>query len=183
MRALIHASVLMLACLGRAAEPPAIELSADWTPSNDSRRHEDWTFNTWRNQRGDLLTVALNGTRRELNSYGDLDRAMDFATSAYPAWLEPNEFRAGLDDDDNPRFLKLQSEPLRIKGNANKWPHISYVMVNDNGSHSFMAVGAVICVGNETYYVQHSTSHHVDDILVDRIVRQLVQQSIKSTPQ
>jgi hypothetical protein len=62
-------------------------------PKSDEEKHKDWGFNLWRNKNnGDILTVATDPFNRPLDSFADLDRAMDFSSSAYPEWLTETGF-------------------------------------------------------------------------------------------
>lgn len=130
------------------------KLDKDWVlveTTGIAQNYEEWSFQLWRNKNnGDLLTVATDRFTRPLDSYADLDRAMDFASSAYPEWLNEPGFPNWRSDDTNyePRFLKLQKTKLKYRANetaeATEKNAIEYCMVNDDEQSPVMANGIVI---------------------------------------
>ena len=124
------------------------------------------------------ITIAKNLKPRKLTSDGDLDRAMDFASSASPRWLDTADFPCWGHDgrEFDPRFLKLQKSFVRHPTNKKKRiPAISYVMVNEESDRSFIVVGAVVCVGSTTYYIQHNSKRPISDAIVKRVLRRVVE--------
>jgi len=101
---------------------------------------------------------------------------MDFASSAYPDWLNTDDFPSwrNPDHDFSPKFLKLKTDTTRT--NSKRVPIISYVMVNDDHPRSFMANGRVVCIKDTTCYIQHNSKHPISDDVVIDVMRRLLDQ-------
>jgi len=159
-----------------------MRLGAKWERTNVPRPTANgWTWHTWQHrERADLLTIACNPMKRDLTSYGDLDRAMDFASSAYPVWLNSDDFPSEESwSRFGQQFLKLKTDSIRATdttGKTERVPIISYVMVNDDDTRSFMANGFVVCVADNTYYIQHNSKRPISDATARDALRQLLKQ-------
>ena len=160
-----------------AVEPLDLKLDNNWKRTSEPPPKDGWSWQTWRHERGDILTIAEHAVARKLTSDGDLDRAMDFASSAYPQWMETTEFPTWDDEDFDPRFLKLKTDFTRNPTETDeRIPIISYVMVNESTEHPLMAIGAVVCIGNSTYYIQHNSKQPISDDTVSFTLRRVMAQ-------
>jgi len=153
-----------------------------------AQKHKDWNLQLWRNTtNGDLLTVATDPFSRPLDSHADLDRAMDFSSSAYPEWLNQAGFPNWRSDDLNyePRFLKLQKTKLKYRspqsGEATESSAIEYCMVNDDDQTPLMANGIVINSKAYTYYIQFTSKRPISDLIPREIVKQLQKHNFQKT--
>ena len=159
------------------------KLDTDWVSVDTTaiaEKYKDWEFQLWRNKKnGDLLTVAIDPFARPLDSYADLDRAMDFASSAYPEWLDKAQFPNWRSEDLNyePRFLKLQKAKLKYRANENaeatEENAIEYCMVNDDDKSPLMSNGIVFNSNTATYYVQLTSKRPINDLIPREVVQQL----------
>jgi len=165
---------------GNASEPLDLQLNGGWKRSAAPQPKGDWSWQMWRNERGDLLTLATQSRIWKMTSYGDLDRAMDFAASAYPNWLDNDEFPTEGDEFDNGvSFLKLKTDSIRNPEKDGKpIPTISYVMVNEKRDDPFMAVGSAVCVGGSTYYIQHNSKRPISEWTVIHSLRRVVSHAV-----
>ena len=184
MRSLIILILLSAAGeLSYASDVFAPKLGKNWVSvetTGIAQKYKDWRFQLWRNKNnGDVLTVATDPFSRHLDSYADLDRAMDFASSAYPEWLNETGFPNWRSEDLNyePRFLKLQKARLKYRANENaeatEENAIEYCMVNDDDKSPLMANGIVINSNAVTYYVQLTSKRPISDLIPREIVQQL----------
>ena len=161
----------------------APKLEKDWVSvetTGIAQKYKDWRFQLWRNKNnGDVLTVATDPFSRPLDSYTDLDRAMDFASSTYPEWLNETGFPNWRSEDLNyePRFLKLQKAKLKYRANENAEATeenvIEYCMVNHDDKSPMMSNGIVINSNAVTYYVQLTSKRPISDLIPREIVQQL----------
>jgi hypothetical protein len=178
-------SIAILCPLSLKPDPFIPKLDPEWsrvdTTSIDNA-YKEWNFRIWRNKtNGNLLTIAMDPITRELDGYGDLDRAMDFASSAHPEWLHDEKYPNWKTDDRNyePRFIKLQHAKDTVgkspTGDACKTLGIEYCMVNEDEDElsSMMACGFVFNVAGRTYYVQITSSRPVSDLVPKEIMKQM----------
>ena len=160
-----------------AVEPLDLELDRSWELVTAPQAQPKWSWQSWRNEQGDLLTVATNKFVWKLTPH---DRVMDFASSAHPEWLNTTDFPSWRNEDHafEPRFLKMQVDTTGGKAKGHKRiPIISYVMVNDHRQHAYMAVGAVVCIGDSTYYIQHNSKRPISDVTVIHSLHRVVSQT------
>ena len=175
--------IVLLCPLSFAADPFNPKLDPEWSrveAVNVDIAYKGWEIRIWRNARnGDLITIASDPLLRQLDGYGDLDRAMDFATSAYPEWLHDTKFPNWRTKDRNyePRFVKLQhsKEPIgkSKNGDAPTTHGIEYCMVNEDELSSMMVCGFVANVVGRTYYVQITSNRPVADLIPKEIIKQM----------
>lgn len=159
------------------------KLDPEWSRVDTSKLDEsykDWNFRIWRDKtNGNLITIATDPIARKLDGYGDLDRAMDFASSAHPEWLHDAKFPNWKTDEQNyePRFIKLQHTKDTVgkspNVNAPESRRIEYCMVNEDELSSMMACGFVFNVNGRTYCVQITSSRPVSDLVPKEIMKQM----------
>ena len=162
-----------------ASEPFTPKLDDEWVTVDGSSikaKYKDWDLQLWSNKRnGNLLTIAKDPIARQLDSWGDLDRAMDFATSAYPEWISNRDFPTwkNANPDLDCRFIKLQQSKLTIK--KSELAAVEFSMVNDQDDLPLMANGFVVNLSKSTYYVQLTSIRPISDMIPRDLVRQLHQ--------
>lgn len=160
-----------------AADALDPELDSSWQIETAPPPQPKWSWQSWRNEQGDLLTIATNKFVWKLTPH---DRVMDYASSAHPDWLNTTDFPSWRNEDHvfEPRFLKMHLDTTRAKASGDKPIRIiTYVMVNDHRQHAYMAVGAVVCIGGSTYYIQHNSKRPISDWTVIHSLRRVVSQT------
>lgn len=184
MRLIIYILPLItLSSFAYAGDLIVPKLDEDWISIESSKlngKYQSWNFRLWQNRKnGDLLVFATDPIGRPLDSYADLDRAMDFASSAHPEWMNHPAFANWQSEKANydPRFLKLEKTKLKnreaeiakeIDLNA-----IEYCMVSDYEQFPFMANGIVTNVNERTYYVQLISKRPISNSIPRKIIEQL----------
>ena len=171
--------ILVLSSCGYASDIFSPQLSAEWVAvdTNDVKvKYAGWDLQLWRHDKnGSLLVIAKDPMDRSLDSGADLDRAMDFATSAHPEWIPADDFPTwrSEDFDYEPRFIKLSLSKFTT-GKVTV-PAVEYSMVNENDLIPMMANGLVAKLPSGTRYVQLTSTRPISDAIPRDVLRQLVE--------
>ena len=152
----------------------ALDLVPDteWDPVEpETDAPKGWQLRMFRHREtGDLLTIAADPVQRDLRTAGSLDRAMEFAPSGFPYWIEKENRGYTLSS------LRLDKTSLSLRGERvrTQLPVIFYTMVNEDESEAtLMAHGLVFVISGKTYYVQHTSRKPIRDWFAKSVVKRL----------